>query len=375
MFKGAYMNLPYSENLEIQYLTHLFDNMSECYKLFWFQGIIDSVVTGREKITFGEIIDNMIADAWYMVSEYHLNLGPSDALESLVHMAFRLTGLKSSEKRERILEALQNINDKEFQDKKRSITNEVPYRLQAPFIPDLKGKDWRVSKKELAHRINQEKRLIYYFVSISGLKSEIYVDSYWIEYIRTNREILKGWVQYHLIQYLQKRNPSVPGIVNKIYPPQDRKLGNVRMYWKAVVSLGEVCDIYDNQVLTEKNIVIDHFIPWSYVAHDELWNLHPTTRSINSQKSNYLPEWQFYFERFSDIEYQAYQSVWRYEKVRDAFDKCLKEHINSMDIRMRLYRPGIMRSEFRNNLEEIVLPVYQSAKDLGFQSWTYSRGK
>lgn len=349
--------------------------MSESYKLFWFQGIIDSVVTGREKITFGEIIDNMIADAWYMVSEYHLNLGPSDALECLVHMAFRLTGLKSSEKRERILEALQNINDKEFQDKKRSITNEVPYRLQAPFIPDLKGKEWRVSKKELAHRINQEKRLIYYFVSISGLKSEIYVDSYWIEYIRTNREILKGWVQYHLIQYLQKRNPSVPGIVNKIYPPQDRKLGNVRMYWKAVVSLGEVCDIYDNQVLTEKNIVIDHFIPWSYVAHDELWNLHPTTRSINSQKRNYLPEWQFYFKRFSDIEYQAYQSVWRYEKVRDAFDKCLKEHINSMDIRMRLYRPGIMRSEFRNNLEEIVLPVYQSAKDLGFQSWAYSRGK
>ena len=25
-----------------------------------------------------------------------------------------------------------------------------------------------------------------------------------------------------------------------------------------------------NQMLTEKDISIDHFVPWSYVAHDEL---------------------------------------------------------------------------------------------------------
>ncbi|MBE5919975.1 MAG: hypothetical protein E7272_09045 [Pseudobutyrivibrio ruminis] len=26
-----------------------------------------------------------------------------------------------------------------------------------------------------------------------------------------------------------------------------------------------------------KDISIDHFVPWSYVAHDEMWNLNPTT--------------------------------------------------------------------------------------------------
>ena len=84
--------LPDSENLDIRHLIHLFDNMSECYKLFWFQAILDSIEAGKEIITFGELIDNMIADAWYMVSEYHLNLGPADTLESLVNSDVQCSG-------------------------------------------------------------------------------------------------------------------------------------------------------------------------------------------------------------------------------------------------------------------------------------------
>ncbi|MDY5576621.1 MAG: HNH endonuclease domain-containing protein [Lachnospiraceae bacterium] len=42
--------------------------------------------------------------------------------------------------------------------------------------------------------------------------------------------------------------------------------------------------------MTENDISIDHFVPWSYVAHDEMWNLNPTTKSINSSKRNNLLE-------------------------------------------------------------------------------------
>ena len=43
------------------------------------------------------LIDEMIADAWYMVSEYHLNLGPNDALERVVHRLSEISHMKSSE--------------------------------------------------------------------------------------------------------------------------------------------------------------------------------------------------------------------------------------------------------------------------------------
>lgn len=103
--------------------------------------------------------------------------------------------------------------------------------------------------------------------------------------------------------------------------------------------------------MTEKDISIDHFIPWSYVAHDELWNLSSTTRSINSRKSNSLPDWGFYFDRLCKIEYQSYQAVRKHVGVHKEFERCLQEHVNSMDVRQKLYRDGLSQEEFTNNLK------------------------
>lgn len=78
------MQLPYSEELNIENFSRLFDNTSECYKFFWFKAIVGKVVEGKQEITYEELADEMIAEAWYMVTEYHLNLGPRDTLENLV---------------------------------------------------------------------------------------------------------------------------------------------------------------------------------------------------------------------------------------------------------------------------------------------------
>ena len=96
------MQLPFSDELEIQYLSRLFDNTSECYKFFWFQAIITKVLEGKKVISYEELINEMIADAWYMVTEYHLNLGPKDTLETLVHYLQDISLMKSSEKRDKI---------------------------------------------------------------------------------------------------------------------------------------------------------------------------------------------------------------------------------------------------------------------------------
>lgn len=75
--------LPGSGGLQIEYFSHLFDNTSECYKMFWFQVIVKKILAGQTSASYGEIIDEMIADAWYMVAEYHLNLGLRDNLEMI----------------------------------------------------------------------------------------------------------------------------------------------------------------------------------------------------------------------------------------------------------------------------------------------------
>ena len=181
----------------------------------------------------------------------------------------------------------------------------VPYRLQAPFMPGIKGKAWDVPKDNLVENINNHSHIMYYFLGINGLSSRIIVRDDWANYFVKNQEIIRGWLEYNMILYLQRRNPNVPGIADKLYPPQERKLDDVKKYWKLILTVSPepVKEIYGETILTAKDISIDHFVPWSYVAHDEMWNLNPTTKSINSSKSNKLPDWNTYFKRLAMLEY------------------------------------------------------------------------
>jgi hypothetical protein len=224
----------------------------------------------------------------------------------------------------------------------------------------------------LASKINKGERLIYYFEAINGLSSRIIINEDWAEYIKKNREILLGWIEYHMIHYLQKRNPSVPGIADKLYPPQERRLEKVKKYWKLVLSVAPVREIYNDQILADNDISIDHFVPWSYCAHDEFWNLSPTTKSINSSKSNYLPNWDVYFPKLANLEYQSYKLIWQSEIIHKEFEKCAKEHINNEDVYQRIYSEGLGFDEFRARLITVIRPVYDAAHECGFDwNWEY----
>lgn len=55
------------------------------------------ILAGQTSASYEEIIDEMISDAWYMVAEYHLNLGPRDNLEFAVNRLVEISGFKASE--------------------------------------------------------------------------------------------------------------------------------------------------------------------------------------------------------------------------------------------------------------------------------------
>lgn len=71
-------------------------------------------------------------------------------------------------------------------------------------MPSMKGDEWKVSERALIVRINQEKRLMYYFTALNGLSTTIEVDDDWANYIKRNQEIIGGWLEYNMILYLQK---------------------------------------------------------------------------------------------------------------------------------------------------------------------------
>ncbi len=362
------MELPKSSNLRIDSLSRIFDNKSECYKFFWFHAVITKILENKKDVIFEELIDEMITEAWYMVTEYHLNLGPRDTLEMLVHHIQDISGLQSTAKKDDILNYVRHCTDKDVLSMKKMLTNDVPYRLQAPFMNTDVFVD---SRKKRIDLINQQPGLIYYFGSFHGLQTNIYIQDNWCCYIQENQEIIKGWLRYNMILYLQRRNPSVPGISDKLFPPVQRDLGDAIKFWKVLLKRYPREEIYGEILLDGKEISVDHFVPWSYVAHDEFWNLHPTTRSINSQKSNHLPDWGTYFIKFAHMEYFSYEKIYQDEEVKSKFKKCQEKYLNNADIEERLYREGQDFSTFANELDKVVHPVYQSAVNCGFTPWIY----
>ena len=61
--------IPFDEKLNIGVLSKVFERkrISNCYKYFWFQAILENIVEDKVVFTYDEILNQMIEDAWYMV--------------------------------------------------------------------------------------------------------------------------------------------------------------------------------------------------------------------------------------------------------------------------------------------------------------------
>ena len=87
----------YKNQLDTESFIHMLDDVTECYKFYWLSALLSLFLRGKTEILFNEIIDKMIADAWYSVVEYHLHLGPKNTdgvvMNSLERAVLRLEKL------------------------------------------------------------------------------------------------------------------------------------------------------------------------------------------------------------------------------------------------------------------------------------------
>ncbi len=366
--------LPETDNLPVHLLAGIFKDKNQSYKLFWFQAILDFVSDGKFIVTYEKLIHKMVAQAWYMVMEYHLNLGPADALEILINQVRNTSGLLPTAKEKEVIQFLKTSEDENIKKAKQKLVLNVPYRLQAPFLGKLTENEWR-DYNFIEEKAKQNDRLLYYYEQLSGKERQIRINENWIGYLQKNEAILRGWIQNELIQYLQRRNPNVPGIPFKIHPPEKRDLKAAMNFWSAVIGHHVMNDIYTGKLLNRENfdelgkIHIDHFIPWSYLASDEVWNLTPTFAKINISKSNQVPSQKIDIELLSRQHYMAFQIAQSNKEIKKLFDVFTRKNLNNTDLKSRLYSGGVSEELFTENMVTLIEPICQTAKNLGFMEW------
>ena len=212
------------------------------------------------------------------------------------------------------------------------------------------------------------------------MEKSVELNPYWREFLLENYSVIKSWVQFNKAQFLQDRNPGVPGIIYKLCRPDNvdaRKLEHVRKLWNMTVEItgNNLIEIYTGNKISINEMSIDHFIPRSYVSNDELWNLIPMNKNLNSSKNNKLPEWDKFFTPFAQYQFYLYDLIFptdknmKKEKLISIFEKCRKNNINSIWATENLYVQGNSKQQFFNILEHNLHPIYDAAKQQGFDMW------
>jgi hypothetical protein len=113
-------------------------------------------------------------------------------------------------------------------------------------------------------------------------------------------------------------------------PPKRRgSLKAQTEFWREILNKENFQCIYSDNILRSESFHLDHFLPWSFVCHDELWNLIPSNASANSSKGNNLPD-KSHVTRFIKTQRKALmisrkfintEPIWQ-KKVR-SFSVCL----------------------------------------------------
>lgn len=366
----------YSGELDYRAFGSMLDHPTQCYKFYWL-GAIMNLMLKKYRFSFDEIFDEMIVSAWYTVTQYHLFLGPMiegerrDAINRAIDVLIENTSLNENSKPDEIRSVLkeQNYLVLEY---KRKLAKNVPYKLLSSFSSELtqdKGDAYRI---EYIQILNQEIHLPYIIENGVGIGKCVVLQEEWIPFLMDNYLIIKNWIQYNKIQFLQMINPGVPGIINKLDDERNnvRHLERVRDLWNAHIEVSnkEIVDIYTGNKL-ESTFDVDHFIPWSYVAHDEMWNLIPSNASANRSKSNHLPEWDLYFNKMANMEYDLYKSVVEYDSIHKLFEKCYAKNLQSLWAIEELYVKENTEYEFKHKLEAHMYPLYEAARMQGYIEW------
>lgn len=369
----TFYDLPSSEALDISTFSRLLDDTTNSYKFIFFLSLLDTLSCQFFKsispITLKDLAIEMLVNAWYPHSVFRLSFG----LQDMITRNLDLLNLKMDQSFLKITEGNKNILRETIKSKNvdYELVKYVPFRLIRPFFKELRGlKDQQVNSqvKLVADQLFETRKPLYKFDQNS---TAIIIHPEWASYIQINYQIIRGWVSWRWLQYMQRNNPNTPALVNKLFPPKEREsLQSQTSYWKTVIenSTNFRC-IYSGQKLSLDDLSLDHYLPWTFVAHNQLWNLIPVPKSVNSSKSDRIPS-NTYFVKFIQAQYLGLTTFYSHSSAK-RWNNYIESYIT--DLGFSAKNDLLNLEQLRKQYELKFQPLMALAISQGFDcDWTYS---
>lgn len=356
------MQIPQSDILTTNCLGKIFSKTVATYKYFWFVSIMQiHAKSDNPRIDVWDIVIRMVANAWYPIHYFRLSFGKSDSLFDIVIELQNITQIPIDANADTIINGLkERLGDKRIKKLLNILTLNVPYRFLRPWIDTS-------DDKEMVHRSQTLENKCLYSLFKEEADFYIVLNPEWNQYLHSHYNILVDFAYWNLTLFLQVRNPNVPAIPNKLIRPEIRNsLAKQHTYWDMVMTIGgPIHCIYTDKLLHPKDYDLDHFIPWSFVTHDLLWNLIPSDGSINSSKSNNLPDLNIYLPKLAKLQHQSLQLMIKHNKELKIMEDFISLGYTVKEL------ADMDDDHFRELYERTFNPINQIALNMGFDTWKY----
>lgn len=356
------MTIPQTEGLSTSAMNRVFSNTTATYKFYWLLSLLDLHVKGRrDEMLALDVAARMVAYAWYPIEYFKLSFGKADSMSTIIPEVAMLTGItvddNLEDKNDTILQAV--TDDKRVRSKVRILLNKVPYRFQTPWIDTS-------NDVEMKRRSQLLENNCLYSLTGSGEGLTVTINPKWSQYLKTNYEILRDFAFWNLTLFLQAKNPNVPNVAGKLIRPEKRDaLTAQTKFWNKVIEIGgPITCIYTNTPLGIKGYELDHFMPWSFVSHNQNWNLIPANGSINSSKSNRIPDLKHYLPKMASEQHKALRLYIPISKDKDAI---LNEYYALGASPRDLMQMN--EEAFYKKFYDTFSPLSQMALNMGFQQY------
>lgn len=297
------MQIPQSDILSTNAMNRVFDTTTATYKFYWLLALLDMYVKEqKDEMRALDVAARKVAYAWYPTQYFRLSFGKGDSMSKIIPDVALLTGITVDDRLEDKSEAISNAisEDREVKKRVKILLNNVPFRFQKPWIDTT-------DDSEMQRRSQSFENNCLYSLTGSGEGLMVTINPRWSNYLTTNYEVLRDFALWNLTLFLQSKNPNVPNISGKLLRPEEREsLTRQKKFWNKVIEIGgPIRCIYKDTPLGRNEYDLDHFIPWSFVSHNQNWNLIPADSSFNSSKSNLIPDLYYYLPKMAKVQHKA----------------------------------------------------------------------
>ncbi|MDZ5711001.1 HNH endonuclease [Jeotgalibacillus haloalkalitolerans] len=130
--------------------------------------------------------------------------------------------------------------------------------------------------------------------SFDNYKRQLKLTPSFYSFMQRFQKVLMYLSNYHLALFLEKYNSgsSTDGLLLKIENVSKRK--SLDKFYLLLASVYQKeCFYCGNKIKSRKGNHVDHFIPWSFIQNDQLWNLVIACVKCNTSKNNKLADKEF----------------------------------------------------------------------------------